>query len=60
MIATFLYVEHWKDIRSKTKQTMQNKFFRFVDSTDLQTLQVQARLISLLQALTEVNKKEET
>jgi hypothetical protein len=37
MTATLSYVEHVKDIRSKAKQTMQSKFFRHVDSTDLQT-----------------------
>ena len=37
MIAALRYVEHWRDIRSKAKQKMRNKFFRFVDSTDLQT-----------------------
>jgi len=38
MIATLPYVEHWREIRSNAKQTMQSKFFRYVDSTDLQTL----------------------
>jgi hypothetical protein len=37
MIAGLPSVEQWRDIRSKAKQTMQSKFFRFVDSTDLQT-----------------------
>jgi len=37
MTATLSYAEHLKDIRSKANQTMQNKFFRCVDSTDLQT-----------------------
>jgi len=37
MIATHPCVEHWRDIKNKAKQTMQSKFFRFADSTDLQT-----------------------
>jgi len=37
MIATLPYVEHWREIRSKAKQTMKSKFLRYVDSTDLQT-----------------------
>jgi hypothetical protein len=37
MTATLPYAEHRRGIRSKAKQTMQSKFFRFVDSNDLQT-----------------------
>ena len=37
MIAALPSDEHWRAIRSKAKQTIQSKFFRFVDSTDLQT-----------------------
>jgi hypothetical protein len=57
MTATLSYVEHLKDIRSKAKQTMHSKFFRCVDSTDLQTSTSLGTAVCSLQAYAELKKK---
>jgi hypothetical protein len=60
MTATLSYVEHLKDIRSKAKQIMQSKFFRCLDSTDLQTCTSLGTLFSSLEAHADLKKQEGT
>jgi len=57
MTATLSYVEHLKVITSKVKQTMQGKFFRCVNGTDLQNSTSSGTVVQLTSGSCRIKEK---
>jgi len=57
MTATLSYVELMKVITSMAKQTMQGKFFRCVNSTDLQTSTSSGTVVQLTSGSCRIKEK---